>query len=773
MSVENVVAATSLDFWGIMRRRWGVVLVTFALFTALAVFYAIVAPRVYTSATHILVMRKNPDLPIQSGANYGQPPQQEIGDALLATHMEIIRSERVIGDAVDNRKLEELESIRSELDPELALIDHRRAVITYILEQLHVERGGEELEYAPLTFVCEFRHKHAVDASTVMTGIVESYQNFLADTLQDVNTEAADLILKAKDDLSADIKQLEDQYQDFRMRTPMLTLGAGDLNKFQIRLGLLQTECTRLELREAELVSRMKILKDTAATESVKSFSDLERLGLIDNRDVERLSLLVSVERGDANTNETFVAAQPVRTTAEEAEVERLLSLQMALREERRRLGDSHPRVTDLENSVKEMQEFLDRKRKSVEEPDGIKSVRSGTLVQVYEKVLEKDLQDIRNQLVEVQQRIGQEEKSAVSLVADELKNDNMKEELQRTKSLQMAVIEWLRQRTMMEGHGGFITEVLAAPQLGEKTWPKLPIVLVAGACLGLLTGSGIGLLIDLGDRSFRSTLEIEQVVGAPMLGAVNKAKFRRSKGADKSISPEVITYHQPMSVSAEAYRQIRTGLMFRPDGKVLRLLQLTSPNPGDGKTLTSANLATSLAQTGKRVLLIDCDLRRPRISQLFGVEAHHGLSEVLQGSAELNDAIVDTAVPRLAILPSGTCPDNPSELLQGQPFQALLETVREKFDLVILDSTPLLAVSEASSIAPSVDGVVLCLRTANTTRPESERAIRLLQNVGVTPVGFVVNDIERLVTHGDEVAYAGNYYGRKQEKYFQGSVNS
>jgi polysaccharide biosynthesis transport protein len=767
--VENI----SLDVLGILRRRWGVVLLGVASCLSLGTIYAIVAPKTYSSETHILVMRNNPDLPVSSTHSYGQPPQQEIGDALLATHMEIIRSPRVIGDAVDKRKLETLASIEEELDPELVQIDHRRAVIAYVMDQLHIERGGKQLDDAPLTFRAEFRHTNPEDAATALMGVVEAYQDFLKSTLQDVNSEAANLIESSKDELSADIRQLERQYQDFRMKTPMLTVGAGNLNKFQIRLGLLQTELTRLELRESELKSRLAILKSTAKKQIVSSFSDLERLGLIDNRDVERLSLLVSVERGDANTNEVFQAAQPVRTVTEEAEIERLLSMKMALREERRRLGDTHPRVIDLQNSLDELQEYIDEKRKSVGNPDEVKLVRSGTLVSVYEKVLEKDLDDVATQLQKVRSSIEEEEQAAVELVADELKNDSMREELDRTKTLQLAVIEWLRQRSMMSGYGGFITEVLAAPQYGEKAWPKIPIVLAASLCLGLLFGSGAALLVDLGDNSFRSTMEIEQVIGAPMLGAMSKVPFRRSKDLDPSVSHEVVVYHQPMSINAESYRQIRTSLMFRPEAKSLRVLQLTSPNQGDGKTLTAANLAASLAQTGKRVLLIDCDLRRPRISELFSRENSRGLAEVLQDQLEIHDAIADTAIGRLAILPSGKIPANPAELLQSRQFEEMLGVVREKFDLVLLDTPPLLAVSESASLAPATDGVVICLRTGNTTRPEAERAVRVLGGVGVKPLGFVVNDIDRLIRKGEEAKYGGTYYGRKNQKYFNNEFSS
>lgn len=764
----------ALDLWGVLRRRWLIVFLGIAGGIALAVLYALVAPKRYSSQVEVLVMRKDQGLPMMAQNQQGQVPEQEIGDALLATHMEIIRSPRVVGAAVDNHQLEQLESIRGELDPELARLDHRRAVITYIIEQLIVERGGEELAYAPLTFVTEFRHTNPADTATVLTAITDAYQDFMAKTLQGANGEASDLIQQARDDLAVEIDQLEEEYREFRQTTPLLMLGPDQLSKNQIRLATLHRELIQLQLRESELESRAVILARTDDNRSMDRFSDLERLGLIDNRDVERLALLVTVERGDANANESFVAQQPARTSAATTEMDSLLSLKIRLREEKSRLGEQHPKVMELADAVRDVEQYLEAKQRSLKATDDGPEVRSGTLVSAYAKVIDKDLEDIRQRIGFVREQIEREEDESVDLVDDELRDQEIRDELYATKQLQLAVIDRLRQLAVMESYGGFVTEILRAPEFGELAWPILPLVLAAGICLGSLTGGGLALLVDLGDRSFRTTAEIEAALGAPMLGAVGAMKFRRGKGKSKRVSTELVVYHHPESPQAEAYRHLRTALMFRPGGKSLKLLQMTSPNPSDGKTLTTANLAASLAQTGKQVLLVDCDLRRPRIGKLFGFEDMAGLSNVLQSRAEIPDVIYPTEVESLSVMPSGPRPNQPSELMQSSGFFAFLEAIREKFDYVLLDSTPLLAVSESTSICQRVDGVIVALRTRNTTRPEAERAAQRLGSVGVEPVGFVVNDIDHLARLGDEGKYGYQYQygaGGKAEKYFRNPV--
>jgi len=766
-----------LDLWGVLRRRWLLVFLGLTLGISLAVFYALVAPKLYSSQVEVLVMRKDRALPMMAQNQQGSMPEQEIGDALLATHMEIIRSPRVIGDAVDNRKLESLESIRSALDPEQSRLDHRRAVVAYIIDNLNVARGGEELAYAPLTFVAEFRHGNAIDSAAVLSAITESYQDFMAETLQDANTEATGLIQQARDDLSLEIDQLENSYREFRRETPLLTLGPDSLTKNQIRLATLHSELIRLQLRESELESRAVILARTGGTSgAIREFSDLERLGLIDSRDVERLALLVTVERGDANADEAFVAQQPQRSTAATTEAESLLTLKVRLREEESRLGSGHPRVMELRDTVRDVEQYLEAKNASLNLASDSPEIRSGTLVNAYAKVIDKDLEDIRQRITFVKAEIETEEQESVDLVDDELRDQEIRDELYATKQLQLAVIDRLRQLNVMQNYGGFITEILRAPEIGELAWPLLPLVLAAGICFGSLLGGGLALLVDLGDRSFRSTADIETAFGTAMLGAVGKMKFRKTKGLSKAVSAEVVVYHQPESPQAEAYRHIRTSLMFSPGGKQRKVIQMTSPNPGDGKTLTTTNLAASLAQTGKQVLLIDCDLRRPRMGKLFTLENQTGLANVLTGDAELLDAIHSTDVPRLSVMPSGFRPENPSELLQGSEFSLLIEAVREKFDYVLLDSTPLLAVSESTSIGQRVDGVVISLRTSNTTRPEAERAAQRLESVGVQPIGFIVNDIDHLSRQGDEGKYGYSYQygaGSKADKYFRKPITA
>jgi capsular exopolysaccharide synthesis family protein len=261
--------------------------------------------------------------------------------------------------------------------------------------------------------------------------------------------------------------------------------------------------------------------------------------------------------------------------------------------------------------------------------------------------------------------------------------------------------------------------------------------------------------LAETTDRGFRSPAEIRRRLGVPVLGHI--PRLAETKAVSPEIDPTLAAFHRPKSGEAEAYRGVRTQLYFSTRGQAHQVVQITSPNPGDGKSTLAANLAISIAQSGKRVVLLDCDFRRPRVHRLFRLDRPEiGLASVMAGEADLAAATQPCpAVPNLSLMPCGPRPANPAELLTSPKFQEVLAELRDAYDFVVIDSPPVLAVSDPSAVAPRADGVLMVFRMTKSAGPAAERAREQLLAVGARLIGVVVN-----ATADRAGGYSGYGYG-------------
>lgn len=209
-----------------------------------------------------------------------------------------------------------------------------------------------------------------------------------------------------------------------------------------------------------------------------------------------------------------------------------------------------------------------------------------------------------------------------------------------------------------------------------------------------------------------------------------------------------LITISNPRSPISEAYRSLRTNLEFSSLDKPLKTMVVTSPGPEEGKSTTLANLAITLAQAEKKVILVDCDLRRPSQHEIFEVTNGVGLTTmVVDEGAFKNPPFQETPVPNLKLLPSGPLPPNPSELLGSRRVEEIIATLRERADLVLFDAPPIIAVTDAAVLASKVDGVLLVIKAGTTKRDHAQRAKVLLEKVNARLVGAVLNNARMDIT--------------------------
>lgn len=270
------------------------------------------------------------------------------------------------------------------------------------------------------------------------------------------------------------------------------------------------------------------------------------------------------------------------------------------------------------------------------------------------------------------------------------------------------------------------------------------------GVAAGLLLGAGLALLRDWLDNTVKNREDLQEIAHAGLVGNIPLDKVRRAEPA--------ISFDGDNSTIAEAFRKLRTNLKFLAVDNPPRLIVIASSLPSEGKSTTAINLGLALAEAEHNVILVDGDMRRPKLDQYLGVVGSVGFSTVLSGAATLDDAIQRTRFDRLSVLTAGAVPPNPSELLGSMTAKKILTDLRARYDYVIVDSSPLLAVTDAAILAASSDGVLIMARFGQTKREQLTHAIKNLQDVGAVVLGSVFTMTPQ--RGASSYSYNYGYYG-------------
>lgn len=277
---------------------------------------------------------------------------------------------------------------------------------------------------------------------------------------------------------------------------------------------------------------------------------------------------------------------------------------------------------------------------------------------------------------------------------------------------------------------------------------PKTTRNLAIGLALGVVLAIGFAFLRDLLDNTVKDRANLEELTGVSVVGSIPLDKERRRTPAKP--------FDNDNSAFAEAFRKLRTNLQFLRVDNPPRVIVVTSSMPSEGKSTTAINIALALAENDNTVALVDGDLRRPRLDKYLGVIGSVGFSTVLAGRASLNDVMQKTAFPGVTVLTSGAVPPNPSELLGSLAAKKVLDELRAHFDYVVIDSSPLLAVTDAAILAAGSDGVLVVARYGETKREQLSHAIGSLRSVGAPILGAVFT----ITPARGGASYSYSYYG-------------
>jgi capsular exopolysaccharide synthesis family protein len=384
------------------------------------------------------------------------------------------------------------------------------------------------------------------------------------------------------------------------------------------------------------------------------------------------------------------------------------------------------PELTAIQGSIKQLNDEMANEDKKI--------------ITAYVAELEADVQAQKRYEAQIQDLLNAQRSEVLQLNTAAAQYANLASELDRLDQLSKEIYNRIKELSIAEDAGALnVSTVESAVPANEPVSPNKPLTLLEAMVLGAVLGVGLALLRDWLDQRLRSAEEIKQVMALPVLGVVPHIAGSRS-------APQrgMHLHLEPMSDVAEAYRTVRTAVYFGQVGTIAKTILITSPAPGDGKTTLAANLAIAMAQAGNRILLLDADFRKPTQHKIFDIDKRTGLSNVLAGEAKLEDVIHSTHIAGLDVLPCGPIPANPSEILNSQTFADLLDELSQKYDHVLLDSPPVMPVTDARILAASCDATVLALRAEKTTRKGAVYARDMLHSVGSQILGVVVNDVPR-----------------------------
>lgn len=788
------------DFWFLLiRNRW-LILAGLTIGTGAAALYALAATPVYQASTSIRIDDKGSGLPVLDILQDAGG-----GGSELATEMEVLRSRALAQTVVDSLGLPvQVTEPRSARRNRLMSVLHIApvdSIVEYTLRRAGTGfkiQGGVNRNHAPgerivlngteivllaaalehpqirvvvqpfQETVNEFsRNLSVTRPSRDANVVVVRYQGTDPELVRDVpnalarnfivnrnlvqKTEArstVDFLRSQIDTLARQLTESEDSLQTFREQERVVSLQEQASSQVQ-RLAALQAERASIDAERAALASLLREVSAAAAIAQAEDPSPYRRLlafpTLLRN---QAISQMLAALNAMENERTTLL----IRRTARD------------------------PDVITLTVRVREMEE----------------QIRS--LATTY-------LQGLSNQVVSIDSELARFNAQMERVPAKEIayarliRQPKVLEELYVTLQARLKEAEIIQ---AVEDPSVRVVDTALLPQ--EPIKPNKPLVVLMGGMLGLMTGIGGAFLRKSLDRKIRSRDDVVRITGLPVLGIIpriDSAVERKQIGASAlkrlamlssastgaatgralakgtedetpAFASRLVTGNDPRNPISEAYRTLRTNITFARMENAPKTIVFSSPMPGDGKSTSASNLAITLAQQGVNVLLIDADMRRGVLNEVFHQGRDPGLSNVIMAGADIEAAIRRIPIgseTHIDFLPTGTLPPNPAELLGSQRMRELLTRLEAVYDMVILDSPPLNVVTDAALLGTKADGVLVVTRVGKTDIQELEFAMLQLANVRAPVLGIVLNDVD--VRGSARYGYGGygsySYYAADQ----------
>ncbi len=758
-----------LDIMGVFRRRKGLLVLGVILGVIAAVMYLVLTPPVYRAKMEILVGQKSAD--VVKGATSGSSVEgANAEEDVLSTHIQLMTSRRILKSAIEKHELMKVASIAEAVGNGMQAID-------YLSEHLSVSKGGDGVARDAHTLRATFDDPSPTDCAIVLRAVFDEYDTYLEEHFSSTSTQAIELLKKLAKETNDDVNAAQSDLMTKLGKSRLLWDGETTTNIHKTRLHRIEEDLLELTENEAQIKSRLAVISEFSNTANPDQVTDFDRLALLSEKEVNRLKILFDVTRGDT-ISEAFQEQQPIRQATASAEFNEYLALVMREKRLLEDFNDEHPSVVSVREQIATLRTFIDENASKLKQGSTSEAMDAGDMLKTYIGLLKNDLAGLQRQREVLIARSDEELKQAKLLESEEMEITSLRLELQRQQELYKTMNDTLSELNFVRDYAGFATDVIGdAEKQSRPSWPRPIIVLAIGLFAGGMLGVGLALAADLMDTTFADPDDVQRTLMAPVLAHI--PRFDRMKRGRRDgpllVDDTIRVHHQPKSPAAETFRVVRTGLMVEAAAKGKKVIQVTSPLPGDGKSTTSTNLAMAFAQTGKRILLVDADLRKPRIAKLLNLESGPGFSDALLDLCDPEEAIQPTVNENLFAVGAGAIPPNPSELLQSDRFVQLLNRWRDQFDYIIVDTPPVLAVSDSAIVSEATDTILLAVRITKNGRKTAVRATDILRHAGSNVGAIVVNGYQ---TKKASYGYTGGYdtdaygygYGESHKSYYRDS---
>jgi len=682
-----------------LRRGWRIIALSIVVCLTLAAIYLATTTRQYEARSKLLVIQ-NVGRPINL-SNSDASQGFDRSDDYMPTHALIVSSPAVIKRAIESAGLKNLPTLEAAKNKGLDIVEEAT-------ERLKVDRPDRLAKI----LVISYRAQSRQEAVVMIQALVDSYHHFVEDSFASKSNEAIKLIEKARDELSTELDDLQKQYREFRKENKTLLSDQEGRSFASVRLEQIYRASNEAKIKAMQLRSQLQTGKELS-----KSGAGL-------------WSIAHAMEQLGAAPNSGMLANTAGTTQGASLDFLRQLG------EERQRLveryGPTNARVQEINEQIERAQSEARDIRSKMERGETKDLLAS----------VETSLKAIASMESELNDRFKAGLEEAKEIENDLLVDADLRGKMEQQRSLFQSVVEQLKQAQFVSEYNTINAQVIEPPNaLKKAVSPKLGLTVAAALFFGIFLGVVGAVASEHLDQRLRTIDETRAIFNLPMLGLIPRVAPDQLGGMSHS---GLLTHAQPHSILSESYRSFRTNLEFIKRSRNAQVIMITSPCSGDGKTTTSCNLATIIAHAGKRVLLIDADLRRPSLAKVFGLKQDEGLSQILLRAKPFHGVVQKTEVDNLDVLTSGAYVTNPAELLASSQFAECLQQARQTYDTIIIDTPPILAVTDASVVSAVADGLLLVVSAMMTKRFDAQHSMEVLKALGTPVLGIVINGTNR-----------------------------